>query len=61
MNITLTLSTAQAAARIGVTPATLRSWRFRGKGPAYHKSSPRRVFYLATDVDEWIQREGPGE
>lgn len=29
------LSTPDAAALLGVSPATLRSWRMRGQGPPY--------------------------
>ncbi|WP_035052686.1 helix-turn-helix domain-containing protein [Andreprevotia chitinilytica] len=43
------LSPAQAGAIIGVSEATLATWRCRGNGPAYLKRSGK-VFYRYADV-----------
>jgi hypothetical protein len=57
MTLTQTLSTAQAAARLGRSPITLRSWRHKGVGPRWFKASPRRVFYREEDVATWAANE----
>lgn len=47
----------EAAARLGVTPATLRFWRCKGKGPCYIKYGPSRasgVAYDPADIDAWL-------
>lgn len=47
----------EAAARLGVTPATLRFWRCKGKGPRYIKFGPAKqagVAYYFDDIDTWI-------
>lgn len=47
------LTESETAARLrGVAPATLRAWRARGYGPAYHRRG-RRIVYRADDVDAW--------
>ena len=46
----------EAAAMIGVTPATLRFWRCKGRGPKFIKLGQAKqagVAYLASDIDEW--------
>lgn len=52
------LTRKQAAARLGLSVATLESWVFRGKGPAYLRTGERRgkVLYRAADLERW-QRE----
>lgn len=52
------LTRKQAAARLGLSVATLESWVFRGKGPAFIRTGPERgkVLYRAADLDRW-QRE----
>lgn len=47
------LSTPQAATRIGVRPATMRTWRSQGRGPKW-VSAGRLVRYDIQDIDRWI-------
>jgi predicted DNA-binding transcriptional regulator AlpA len=51
------LTTAQAAAYLGLQPQTLRKWRFTGEGPPYIRlgDSPRaRVAYRVEDINSWL-------
>ena len=46
----------EAASLIGVTPATLRFWRCKGKGPRFIKlgeSKQSGVCYDPTDIEAW--------
>lgn len=47
------LNTYEAADRLGVAPATLRTWRAQGRGPVPYKFH-RAVFYKADDLSTWI-------
>ena len=49
------ITTADAAARIGLAEITLRLWRWRDNPaqPPYVKCG-RRVRYRAADLDKWI-------
>ena len=44
------LDTNEAAAYLGCAPVTLKTWRCKGKGPAYHKMG-NRVKYDIPDLD----------
>jgi hypothetical protein len=46
-------STAELSEEIGVEPETLKGWRWRGVGPAFHKFG-HKVRYARRDVDAWI-------
>lgn len=52
-----TLSNAEAAALIGISPNTLKLWRHQGKGPPFTKNDPNSpqsgVGYDAADVEAW--------
>jgi hypothetical protein len=52
-----TLSNTDAAARIGVSPNTLKLWRHQGKGPPFTKNDPNSpqsgVSYDPADIDAW--------
>jgi excisionase family DNA binding protein len=52
------LTTAQAAAYIGVTQKTLQNWRTQGKSPAYIRlgdGGPQgRCLYRLSDLDAWL-------
>jgi hypothetical protein len=53
MNHSRLLSNAQAATLLGITPATLRFWRCKGRGPRYVKLEQRQqahVFYDEAEV-----------
>ncbi|MGH6697541.1 helix-turn-helix transcriptional regulator [Sphingopyxis sp.] len=46
----------EAAALIGITPATLRFWRCKGKGPRFIKlgqSKQAGVCYDPADIEAW--------
>ena len=54
------LTTEQLAKRLGLKPATIKGWRYRGIGPHWHElaragRSPRqpRVRYRLEDVERW--------
>jgi hypothetical protein len=50
-----TLDEAAAARYLNFEPATLKSWRYRGRGPAYIRVG-RSVRYRLPDLDEWQVR-----
>ena len=56
------MTSDEVAARLGVKPALMRTWRARGKGPNFHKLG-QTVVYLPSDVTAWqneqrqLQRE----
>ncbi len=45
----------EAAAFIGVEPATLENWRCRGEGPPFHKTPGKtgKVLYDPADIQAW--------
>ena len=49
-----------AAARLGVSPATMRLWRSQGKGPAFVRG-PRMIRYDQRDLDAWIAAHRVGK
>lgn len=49
------LTEHEVAQAYGLKVQTLRSWRYRGKGPAYVKMSAM-VRYRATDIEAYIER-----
>lgn len=55
--MTTMLNTAQAAAAIGITPNSLKLWRFMGRGPRYVKYGPERnarCAYDPADIEAWL-------
>lgn len=48
------LDTGQAAAYLGMSPATLNKMRVSGEGPRYVKAG-RRVIYDVRDLDAWME------
>jgi len=48
------LTESALAARLSLSPATLRNWRVKGLGPPFVQLSRRAVRYRAEDVDQWI-------
>lgn len=51
------LSSAQAAAMIGVRPTTLEIWRCKGKGPSFRKLGSAKqaaVIYARSEVERWL-------
>lgn len=55
------MPTARAAEYLGVSVATLRSWRAQAlagetpKGPTGFRLGARRVVYKRADLDAWIE------
>ena len=48
------LTERQVAQQLGLSVATLRAWRHRGKGPRFLRLG-RSVRYLSSDVDEFVR------
>ena len=47
------LNTDEAADMLGLSPATLRTWRALDKRPRFYKFN-RAVFYKTEDIEAWI-------
>jgi predicted DNA-binding transcriptional regulator AlpA len=45
---------------MGVSPATLRKWRYTGRGPRCAVQEPRYVRYLRSDVEAWLASKAKG-
>ena len=43
----------QVAEMLGISPATLRTWRYKGRGPKYIKIGSH-VRYDRAVLDEWL-------
>ena len=48
-------ATPEAAAYIGVQPNTLAVWRSTGRHSLKYKKVGRLVFYIKSDLDEWLE------
>lgn len=51
--MTVLIDTRQAASLLGVSPETLRAWRVRGQGPAWHKLG-KACRYARSDIDAFL-------
>lgn len=54
-------TSADAARLIGISPRTLKNWRWAGKGPRPTRVSSACVLYRREDLDAWLretQRRG---
>jgi len=51
------LDTEAAAAYLGATPGTLRSWRSAGAGPRYRVMHEKLVRYHVEDLDAFVRGE----
>ena len=52
------MNTEDAAEYLGVSPATMRAWRVRGKGPRFCKPIKGKggmVRYYKQDLDAWAR------
>jgi len=49
----------QAAAFLGVKPATLAMWRYQGRGPKYFKVG-RSCFYRESEIEAWLDEQAIG-
>ncbi len=50
----LALTEKQVARHLGLSVATLRAWRLRGRGPGFVRFG-RAVRYLADDVEQFVR------
>ena len=48
------LTEHEVARRLGLSVATLRAWRLKGKGPRFVRFG-RAVRYLAADVERFVE------
>lgn len=48
------LTTREAAIALHVKPATLKQWRWSGRGPGYVKRG-RQVFYEVEEIHRWLE------
>ena len=51
------LTTTDAAALLGLSVATLESWRTQSKGPAFHKLGRNVVRYKKADITAYLERD----
>lgn len=51
------LSMPEVADAIGISTATLRSWRTQGRGPVGFKVGHRRVMYRHEAVEAWLAEQ----
>lgn len=49
------LDSKEAADFLGVSPNTLKDWRYRGKGPQYLRLSHKTVRYREVDLRIWME------
>ncbi|WP_107952309.1 helix-turn-helix domain-containing protein [Sphingomonas faeni] len=49
-----TLTIKEVAARTGVSQSTIRTLVARGRFPAPKRPSPRRIFWIETDIIAWL-------
>ena len=49
------LDSEAAAAYLGASPGTLKTWRATGKGPRYHVVQDRLVRYHREELDEFVR------
>ena len=47
----------QAAVYLSCSPGTLKTWRSRGEGPAYHVIQDKLIRYHVTDLDAFVRGE----
>jgi predicted DNA-binding transcriptional regulator AlpA len=52
------LTRAQAAARLGLSPKTLKRYASEGRGPRYCRTGDvrGRVMYRVSDIAEWLEQ-----
>jgi hypothetical protein len=49
------LDTAAAARYLGKEPGTLKGWRSKGEGPAFHVVSRQFIRYHVDDLDAFVR------
>jgi hypothetical protein len=55
----IVLTPAQAAALLNVRPATLKSWRAKGIGPAFVKRGARLIGYMPEALTAFLRASAP--
>ncbi len=50
------LSPEQAALRLHLSAHTLAKWRYQGMGPNFCRVGPKRVGYLASDINAFLAK-----
>lgn len=45
---------SEAAEYLNLSRSTLAKWRMRNEGPPFHRCGPRLVYYLRSEIDEWL-------
>ena len=53
------LTPAEAATYLNIKPATLKSWRAKGVGPAFVKRAARLIGYTPADLDAYLAQSTP--
>jgi hypothetical protein len=53
------LTPAEAAAYLNIKPATLKSWRAKGVGPAFVKRAARLIGYTPAALDAYLAQTPP--
>lgn len=53
------LTPAEAAVYLNIKPATLKSWRAKGIGPAYVKRAARLIGYTPAALDAYLSQTTP--
>ena len=53
------LTPAEAAVYLNIKPATLKSWRAKGIGPAYVKRAARLIGYTPAALDAYLSQIPP--
>lgn len=58
----ITLTSAEVASILHVTPTALARWRAEGRGPRWARTGDRkgRVIYLSRDVERWLDDRAQG-
>jgi len=49
------LNRTEAAKYLGVSTETLRRWEIEGKGPKLYRLSSRNLYYLVSDIHDWVE------
>ena len=50
------LSEKQAATMMGISERTLQRLRESGNGPSYVRMSARRIGYMETELERWLEQ-----
>lgn len=50
------MKTSDAARYLGLTSETLKLYRSRGTGPAFHRLGTGTILYRVSDLDAWVSQ-----